>query len=248
MRKWVEGKVVRHKEWAQGLFSLYVKAAINPFLAGQFTQIGLPLNNKMIFRPYSFSNAPFEEELEFYYVYVPEGVLTPHLVALKEGSSLWVAEKASGRFLLDEVPGAQTLWLMATGTGLGVFLSFLKISQTWERFKNIVLVHSVRTANALSHSSLIADWQKRYPTQFHWLPIVTQEKGFDAPSKRINVLLESGELEQLMDLTLTANNSQVMLCGNPEMVKEMTALLSARGLQLHHAHQPGQIHIENYWK
>lgn len=248
MRNFVEGKVVRHQQWSEGLFSLYVKANIAPFLAGQFTQIGLPDAGKMIFRPYSFSSAPFEEELEFYYIHVPEGALTPRLVALKEGDSIFVHQKAAGRFLLEEVPDAQSLWLIATGTGLGVFLSFLKMENTWQRFKKIVLVHSVRTLSGLTHQPLITSFQKTYPMQFQWIPIVTQESVPNTYSHRINHLIESGEIERNMGLRLSPFSSQVMLCGNPSMVKEMVSLLERRDFRQHHHHQPGQIHIENYWK
>jgi ferredoxin--NADP+ reductase len=248
MRNFVEGKVTQHRVWSEGLFSLYVKANIDPFLAGQFTQIGLPKDGKMIFRPYSFSNAPFEEELEFYYIHVPKGALTPHLVELKEGSSIFIHQKAAGRFLIEEVPPAQTLWLIATGTGLGVFLAFLKMENTWRRYQKIVLVHSVRTKEGLTHQELIASFQKRYPLQFQWIPIVTQEKVPETYSRRINYLIENGELESNIGLNLSPLTSQVMLCGNPLMVKETVSLLEKRDFKQHHLHQPGQIHLENYWK
>jgi ferredoxin--NADP+ reductase len=46
---------------------------------------------------------------------------------------------------------------------------------------------------------------------------------------------------------LSAETSQVMLCGNPDMVRDVTAALVARGMKKHRRRSPGQITVENYW-
>ena len=38
-----------------------------------------------------------------------------------------------------------------------------------------------------------------------------------------------------------------MLCGNPQMVEDTTAVLVERGLKKHRRRDPGQITVENYW-
>jgi ferredoxin/flavodoxin---NADP+ reductase len=38
-----------------------------------------------------------------------------------------------------------------------------------------------------------------------------------------------------------------MLCGNPEMVRDIQAQLRERGLQRCRRGHPGQITVENYW-
>ena len=45
---------------------------------------------------------------------------------------------------MSEVPDGKNLWMFATGTGLGVFISLLKTAEPWERFDNVILVHGVR--------------------------------------------------------------------------------------------------------
>ncbi|MGL5284623.1 MAG: ferredoxin--NADP(+) reductase, partial [Aeromonas sp.] len=42
-------------------------------------------------------------------------------------------------------------------------------------------------------------------------------------------------------------NSQVMICGNPEMVRDTQAILLARGLAKNLRRKPGQITAEHYW-
>ena len=64
---------------------------------------------------------------------------------------------------------------------------------------------------------------------------------------RIPALLEDGSLEGSAACALTAADSQVMLCGNPDMVKDTTAVLAGRGMKKHRRRSPGHITVENYW-
>src|SRR5438876_765802 len=41
--------------------------------------------------------------------------------------------------------------------------------------------------------------------------------------------------------------SQVLLCGNPDMLKDATAALVERGLRKHRRRNPGQISVESFW-
>lgn len=248
MREWLQGIILEQKEWSKDLYSLYVQAPINAFIAGQFTQLALEKDGEKIFRPYSFVNAPYESVLEFYYNLIPEGEFTPLLHSQKQGSPIWIAPKPSGRFVLSEVESAQVLWLFATGTGLGVFLSMLKTPQPWAQFQHIVLVHSVHFSRGLTHQDLLHSFSQKYPQQFHWVPVVTKEKHQGAYEQRITSLLTKGVLEQDLGQTLSPQNSQVMLCGNPQMISDMTNVLQERGLKLNKIREKGQITVENYWK
>ncbi|MCS5712695.1 ferredoxin--NADP reductase [Candidatus Berkiella aquae] len=249
--RFILGKVIAQKEWRLGLNSLYVDAAIEPFVAGQFTQLALD-EDCHVLRPYSFVNPPSESPFEFYYSLVPGGYFSSRLVKLKPHDPIYIAKRPSGRFVLSSVPDATILWLFATGTGFGVFLSILQTQQPWLRFQKIVLVHSVQNTLSLTHQHLVQLWQHQYPERFYWMPVVTGENLSDgqrgAVSKRITHLLASGELENQTGLSLSAQTSQTMLCGNPAMIHDLSELLKLRGLLVNHVKQPGQITIENYWK
>lgn len=244
--KWLQGKVVGQTEWAPGLYSLFIEAPQLSFHAGQFVQLSLNIQEK-IFRPYSLSNAPDDPVIEIYYTLVKQGLFSPALAALSVNAPIWVSQRASGRFILDEVSAADNLWCFATGTGLGPFLSILKTSVPWQRFKKIILIHSARYYHELTHQSLIESWQAQYPEQFHWCGVVTRECVAHTLNKRIPLLLQAGELEDNLGLRLSLQDA-VMLCGNPDMVKDVTQILLQRGMTLNHAKEKGQITIENYWK
>jgi ferredoxin/flavodoxin---NADP+ reductase len=51
-----------------------------------------------------------------------------------------------------------------------------------------------------------------------------------------------------VDLLLDAANSHVMLCGNPQMVRDTQQILKdSRGMQKHFKRKPGHMTSEHYW-
>jgi ferredoxin--NADP+ reductase len=44
------------------------------------------------------------------------------------------------------------------------------------------------------------------------------------------------------------DRSQVMLCGNPQMITDTKDLLQSMGLKKNLRHNPGNITVEQYWK
>ena len=248
MSKWVEGKVTNLRPWTAELYSIQLEAEISPFTAGQFTRLALEIDGEMVARPYSFVNGPGDSTCEFYFVTVRDGPLTGELIKLKPGDSLFIAANGAGFFVLDEVPEADTLWMLSTGTGIGPFLSIMKTEAAWKRHKNIVLVHAVRTVAELTHSDEIKRQLAQHPDQLQFIPFVSREDTDFAIKGRVPVALDDGQLEALAGLTLSADNSQVMICGNQAMVRDTKSVLEARGLKKNKRRDPGQITTEQYWK
>lgn len=247
MAAWNIGKVVEHKQWSETLYSLYVESDIERFEAGQFVKIALEIKGEVIGRPYSLVNPPDSRPLEFYYIEVPNGSLTSHLVKLISGDEILVAPRAHGFMILDEVPQAKHLWLMATGTGVGPFLSIMATDKPWQRFERVVLVYAVRILSDLSYQERISQISAKHPGQFTFIPFLSREPSDFALPGRIPQAVINGRLEAHAGIKISTENSQVMLCGNPQMVKDTTNALIERGLKKHHRFDPGQITAENYW-
>src|SRR5205823_10979642 len=129
--KWLTGTVVENRRWTDNLFSLRVEGAPLSFQAGQFVRIALDIDGQRVARAFSFVNPPQEPVLEFYGVIVPEGPLSPRLAKLRAGDALEVAANPAGFLVLSELPDTETLWLVATGTGLAPFLSILRTEALW---------------------------------------------------------------------------------------------------------------------
>ncbi len=152
---------------------------------------------------------------------------------------------------LDEIPkGAgqgRHLWLLATGTAVGPFLSMLDTPEPWQRFEKVVLVYGVREAKDLAYLDKIKAYAAQYPDQFILCLTVTREKVDDALQCRIPDGLVSGEIERKVGLTINAADSQVMICGNPGMISGAQAALLDKGLAKNLRRAPGQITVEKYW-
>jgi len=248
MAQWFDATVVKRKDWNDHLFSLSVSCEQFPaFKAGQFTKFGIEQDEKVLSRPYSLVNGSDNPHLEIIAVPVEEGLLSPKLHTLQPGDNLKVMAPATGFLVLDEVPASKNLWLIATGTGVGPFLSILSSGEAWQRFEQITLVYGTRHANDLAYRSLIDGWIAAYPDKFHFVPIISREDSQGALRGRIPQLLATRQIQGLAKQSLNAEDSQVMLCGNPEMIQDALVTLEEMGLKKHLRRSPGQISMERYW-
>ncbi|MCL2917992.1 ferredoxin--NADP reductase [Shewanella litorisediminis] len=247
---WVEGRVLQRRDWTDKLFSLKIDAKIAPFIAGQFIKLSLPSEDKRIARAYSLVNPPGTDYIEVLAVAVEEGELSPRLQDLSPGDVLQVSASATGFLTLSELPDSpvegRQLWMLATGTAVGPFISMLGTAEPWERFEHLVLVYGVRRAEDLAYLDELQALAASRP-RLQLILSVTRETVPGALHKRIPDALASGELEAVSGLTLSAEHSQVMICGNPEMVAGTQALLLERGLCKNLRRTPGQITVEKYW-
>ncbi len=245
---WIEGRVIERIDWTEDHHSLRVAADIGPFRAGQFTRLALDIDGERVARPYSLVNPPGEAVAEFYFNVVRGGPLSPRLARLAAGDRLWLARPPSGFLTLEEVPEAEDLWLVATGTGIGPFLSILATDTPWQRFRHIVLLYGVRTWRELAYRERIEALVAAHPGQLQFLPHVTREVPQYGIHGRIPAALESGELEARTGLSIAPERSQFLLCGNQGMIDAVSAWLKAeRGLRKNLRRAPGHITVEKYW-
>ena len=254
MSEWVDGRVHEVIRWSDKLFSLRVEAELEPYQAGQFTKLSLMLpaadgsgTLERVGHAYSFVNAPGAPYHEFYIVLIPEGRLTPHLARLQPGDTLQLAPRASGFLTLTEIPDARDLWMLATGTAIGPFLSMLATGEAAARFRHLVLVHGVRLGEELGYGDTINQLLARWPGQLHYVPFVSRERWPQGLAGRIPAAIGDGRLEQFVGLSLVPEQSQVMICGNPQMVRDTQEILLQRGLRKNLRRAPGEITVEHYW-
>jgi len=243
---WLSGKIVEKTQWNERLFSLRIQADFNGFLSGQFVRVALDIDGERVARPYSLVNTPEDNLLEIYFDIVPEGPLSPKLAELDVDDEICVTSKANGFLTVDEVPECKHLWLFATGTGVGPFLSILKNQETWQRFEKIVLAYSVRDLSELAYRERIAEIEKQHADQFVFVPVVTRENAEGAMSKRIPDGIEDGSLEGRAGISINQTDSHIMMCGNSAMISDVTACLEKRGLRKHRRREPGHITTEKY--
>lgn len=246
MAGWLTGRITENRRWNERLFSLRFNAPVGGFKAGQFVRIGLDIDGEVVARPYSLVNAPAEPECEIFFNIVPEGPLTPRLANLRRDDEIRVSDKPAGLLTIDQVPETRHLWMLATGTGVGPFISILKSEDAWQRFDKVVLAYSVRSESELAYRDIIDDLETRHQQQFSFLPLVTREKVEGTINKRVTAAIESDELEQRAGVVISAANSHVMMCGNSAMITDVMELLKGRNMRKHLRREPGHITIEKY--
>lgn len=244
--KWLDGEIVENRQWNERLFSLVIKAPLESFKAGQFVRVGIEVDGEVLARPYSLVSTPDEDHLEIYFNIVPEGPLSPLLANLKAGDDIKVAEKTAGFLVVDEVPEVKYLWMIATGTAIGPFLSILKTSLPYQRFEKIVLCYSVRSKDELSYMDTIDALLEEHKEQLCFVPFVTREKADGAIGSRIPVSIKNGELEKRVNLEIAPENTHVLICGSSAMMKDVSEVLNERGLRKHLRREPGHISTEKY--
>lgn len=246
-----EEKVLSVHHWTDRLFSFTTTRSTSlRFSNGHFTMIGLKLEDRPLLRAYSIASANYEEEMEFFSIKVPDGPLTSHLQQLKVGDKILVGRKPTGTLVADNVLPGRNLWLLSTGTGLAPFMSIIKDPDIYERFDKVILTHGVRYVSELAY----ADYITRELPEHEYFGELVREKLLYYPTVtrepfrnqgRLTTLLEQGRIEQ--DLGLPAINTaddRFMLCGSPSMLKDLTALLDARGFRETRQGEVGEYVIE----
>ena len=246
MPEWINAEITEKREWTDDLLSLRFRAAIGAFKAGQFVRVAMEIDGELVARPYSLVNSPAESELEIFFNIVPDGPLTPELASLNAGDVIKVTDKPYGFLTVEELPDRRHLLMLATGTGVGPFISILKSGKAWPKFEKVVLVYSVRTARELAYQDVIADISKQYRSQLSFVPVITRELIDGAINQRVTAALETGQLEQMAGIRLNADDSHVMMCGNSAMIADVTDLLKTRNMRKHLRREPGHITTEKY--
>ena len=246
--------VLSLRYWTSSLLSFRTSRDPNfRFTPGHYARLGLQsAKDNVVWRPFSVVSSTVDGYLEFFAVIVPNGEFSVPLSNIREGDTIQVDKTSYGFMTIDGFAPGKDLWLLATGTGLGPFLSILRDSATWNAYENIVLVHSVRYAVELAYrDEIMAIIQEHtlgtLPARLRYIPVVTRELWLDMLWARIPQLIEDGRLEQTANLKLDLNRSRIMVCGNPEMIRELRGLFIAKDFQTNRRAAPGQLAFENYW-
>jgi ferredoxin/flavodoxin---NADP+ reductase len=245
---------VRH--WTDGLFSFRVtRPASLRFRSGEFVMIGLPGDNgKPILRAYSIASPNWDEELEFYSIKVPDGPLTSRLQHIKPGDQIILRPKPVGTLVLDALLPGKRLWFLATGTGIAPFASLMRDPETFERYEQVIMMHTCRTraeleygrelVENLKHDPLLAEmFGESFADRLVYYPTTTREDS--TFTGRITDNMTSGKV--FADLGLPALNTaedRAMVCGSLAFNVDVKAVLEGFGLHEGANSEPREFVVE----
>ena len=246
-----EARVLSVHHWTDKLFSFTTtRDPALRFSNGHFTMIGLKTDGKPILRAYSIASANYEEHLEFLSIKVPDGPLTSRLQHLQVGDSIVVGRKPTGTLLIDYLVPGKNLYLLSTGTGLAPFMSIVRDPATYEKFERVILVHGVREVDELAYRDYLTQHLPAHEflgemvaNQLSYYPTVTREEFVNMG--RVTTLLDSGKIQHDLNLPpLDPLQDRVMICGSPEMLRDLKHMMETRGFKEGNTSTPGDFVIE----
>ena len=220
------------------------------FESGQFTMIGLEVDGRPLLRAYSMASAIYDDVLEFFSIKVAEGPLTSRLQHIRPGDELLVGPKPTGTLVNSYLRPGRRLVLLATGTGFAPFSSLLRDPETYERYETIVMAVGCRTVDELAFANGVIGAIQGHELlgeladgKLHYYPTVTREAFHH--QGRVSDLVAGGKLFADLGLTpLDLETDRVMICGNPGLIADVTALLTARGFEEGSSGTPADFVVE----
>lgn len=244
-------RVIEIRHWTANVLSLRVGRPEGfRFTPGHYARLGLAdKDGTLLWRPFSMVNGQNEDVLEFVMVLVPDGEFSQCLRKLSQGSEILVEIRSLGFLTLDQLAPGKDLWLLASGTGIGPFISMLRSPSHCDQFDDVVLVHSVRHADELTYRDELRSIEDgaRLRGRFHYLQVVTRDDVPGTLRARVPILMQEGRLQQAVGVDLHVDHSRAMVCGNPDMCKDVRASLTRLGFQAGRRNVPGQMAFEKYW-
>ncbi len=238
--------------WTDRLFSFRVtRPRALRFRSGEFVMIGLPgEDGRPLLRAYSIASPAWDDELEFYSIKVPGGPLTSRLQHIRPGDEIILRPKPVGTLVLDALLPGQRLWLLATGTGIAPFASLMRDPETYDKFGQVVMMHTCREVAELEYGrhiveGLAADELVGEAARGRLLYYPTTTREPSARMGRITDNLASGRV--LADLGLAAIDPAIdraMVCGGLAFNRDVMALLERFGLREGANSDPGGYVVE----
>jgi ferredoxin/flavodoxin---NADP+ reductase len=224
--------------WTDRLFSFRVTRPKSlRFRSGEFVMIGL-LNDagKPLLRAYSIASPAWDEELEFYSIKVPDGPLTSRLQHIKVGDEIILRPKPVGTLVHDALLPGNRIWFLSTGTGFAPFASLLREPETYEKYDQVVMMHTCREVAELEYGRQLVESLKDDPLigdmvagKLLYYPTTTREAS--PLMGRITDNLTSGKVFADLGLSpLDAENDRAMVCGSLAFNHDVKAVLEGFGL------------------
>ena len=193
------------------------------FKAGQFISFDVPKEDypHSITRPYSIASPPsISDRVLLLFNLVPRGPGSTYLFSLHEGDTVSFKGPA-GSFYLREDPTKRIL-LVATGTGIAPFRSMLLTQLERSSTQSVTLVWGLRYEHDLYYQDELQALTERH-RQFSFVTTLSRPgPSWTGPKGRVNSLIQE-QVTSVRDLA-------VYLCGNNDMIKEVTATIQAKGL------------------
>lgn len=201
--------------------------------------------DQLIKRPYSIASAKSEtRQLEFYISQVKSGQLTSRLFNLNVGDRLFVGTKITGHFRLDETPDGSDIVMVATGTGIAPYISFLRSHLVDRPESKMVVLQGAAHRWDLGYYSELTFLEKTYANFFYVPTLTDADERWDGYRSSLEELLRNEVLQNEFNITPNPERTHFFVSGNPAMVAHVAEWLDGFGYTRNHPDEPGELYVE----
>jgi ferredoxin--NADP+ reductase len=243
-------KVSNIYHWTEHTFSFNCERPRSfRFRSGEFAMIGLMVDGKPLLRAYSICSPSWDDDLEFYSIKVQDGPLTSRLQHLKEGDEIVMRPKPVGTLVHDALLPGKRLFLFSTGTGIAPFASVIRDPETYEKFDQVILTQTCRSAHELDYGKALVEGingdellHELVGDKLVHIATTTRE---DSPQMgRMTDWIRDGRLSEAVGGDLNPETDRVMICGSMAMLKDHKEICEELGFVEGSNSEPGQFVIE----
>ena len=167
---------------------------------------------------------------------MPGGPLTSRLQHIQPGDAIILRPKPVGTLVHDALLPGKRLWFLATGTGIAPFASLMREPETYEKYDQVIMMHTCREIAELQYGRHLIESLKDDPLigdmvagKLHYYSTTTRE-----PSPRMGRItdnLTSGKVFADLNLPpIDPEDDRAMVCGSLAFNHDVKAVLEGFGL------------------
>jgi ferredoxin--NADP+ reductase len=203
--------------------------------------------DKLIKRPYSIASAKDEtRHFEFYIAQIKSGQLTPRLFNLNIGDRVYVGKKITGMFRLDETPEGTDIIMVATGTGIAPYISFLRSSIVQRPESKMIVIQGAAHRRDLGYYSELTLLAESYANFFYVPTLADPDDHWDGYQLPIEELLKKDILQNEFNITPDPEQTRFFVSGKPEMVEQVSEWLHNFGYSRNRPDNSGEMYVEEF--
>ncbi len=188
--------------------------------------------------------------MEFYSIKVQDGPLTSKLQHIEVGDEIILRPKPVGTLVLDALLPGKRLWMFATGTGIAPFASLMRDPDTYERYDEVIMMHTCRDVAELDYGRELVESLPDDPligefvgNKLKYYPTTTREQ---SPNMgRITDNLKSGKVFTDLGIEpICPENDRGMVCGSLGFNVDIKDILEGYGLREGANSEPAEYVVE----
>ena len=160
----------------------------------------------------------YDDHIEFLSIKVEDGPLTSKLQLIEVGSEVLIKPKCTGSLVIDYLKPTKNLVMLSTGTGIAPFMSICRDFETYEKYDNIFLFHTVREKNELAYRPELALLETDLPFMY----MQCNQRAVQEMMVRFWDYIDEGK-------RFTLGRDSVMVCGSTDLNKQCRAMFKEQG-------------------